>query len=449
MFSRYLPASTPVVSAKIQSPPPAALYLPIVLNNFSPITIFGVEMGEITKNGGLDPIRAANTTWVRRNAVLWSDVETSPGVRNWSALASMENEWLNAANASLTPIVIVRSTPVWARMYANSPCGPMAPGAIATFAIFMRDLVTRYSVPPYNVKYWEIWNEPDVPTVATDTPFGCWGNPVDPDYLGSYYAQMLQAVYPQIKAANPNAQVLMGGLLLECNPNLPALCSNNRPAKYLEGILLNNGGPYFDGVSYHAYDYYGLALGQYGNAAWNSYWNTTGPAIIAKANFVNSVLAKYGVTGKYLMSTESALLCDSCSGDSTFETTKAYYVAQAYSSAIALGLRAEIWFSVFGWRNSGLLNYDLSPLPAYTAYKFANSQLASATFAGDVTAYPGVKGYAFNNGGRLLWLLWSLDGSPHALALPSTPSMSWDVFGNPIVPSPSVTMGLMPTYFRW
>ena len=38
----------------------------------------------------------------------------------------------------------------------------------------------------------------------------------DPYYGGGYYAEMLKIVYPQIKAADPEAQILIGGLLLFC-----------------------------------------------------------------------------------------------------------------------------------------------------------------------------------------------------------------------------------------
>jgi hypothetical protein len=78
----------------------------------------------------------------------------------------------------------------------------------------MYDLVSRYSVAPYNVKYWEIWNEPDIDhTIFTsDSTFGCWGEQSDAlGFGGGYYAQALQAAYPQIKAADPEAQVCSAG----------------------------------------------------------------------------------------------------------------------------------------------------------------------------------------------------------------------------------------------
>ena len=48
-------------------------------------------------------------------------------------------------------------------------------------------------------------------------------------------------------------------------------------------------------MNFHSYDYYYQGLGKFGNTNWNSAWNTTGPALIAKTHYLNSILAKYGL----------------------------------------------------------------------------------------------------------------------------------------------------------
>jgi len=64
----------------------------------------------------------------------------------------------------------------------------------------MKALVVCYSVAPYNVKYWELWNEPDI--AASSFPgnniFGCWGDPGDAYFGGGYYTVMLKVIYPKI-----------------------------------------------------------------------------------------------------------------------------------------------------------------------------------------------------------------------------------------------------------
>lgn len=437
---------------------PSTIYLPLMLRNYPPQTVFGAEMYTLNSSGGLDQMVAADSSWTRRNAVTWSSVETTEGARNWGALSDLETELKNASSKGLKVILIVRSTPEWARKTAGSGsyCGPIRSDKMAAFGNFMRDLVTRYSAPPYNVKYWELWNEPDIDPslVLPDSIYGCWGNQADAYYGGGYYAEMLKAAYPQIKAANSQAQVLVGGLLMDCDPRPGAGCattgSNALPGKFLEGILLNNGAPYFDGVSFHAYDYYLGQLGQYYNPNWQSAWNTTGPVLIAKAQFIKSLLSQYSVSGKFLMNTESAILCDTCSSDTTFETTKAYYVTQAYTTAIVQGLQANIWYNVPGWRNSGLLYPDLSPRPAYTAFQVARGKLQDFTYIGEVTAaelggVSGVRGYKLKG----VWVLWSLDGADHLVTLSSVPVAAWDAAGNPVTPASLMNISLNPLYLEF
>lgn len=451
---------------------PATVYLPVIGRNFPLQTVFGVEMSSITTSGGLTPVVNAQTQWVRRAAVEWSLVqplENQPP--DWSVLASLEQELLTAAQNKLSVILVVRGVPGWAQLSPNSgqTCGPIAPTKYGAFASFMHQLVSRYGPAPYAVKLWDIWNEPDVApsAVPPDSLIGCWGNDADPYYGGGTYANMLQAVYPQIKSADSQAQVLVGGLLLDCDPRPAGACANPKPPLFLEGILRAGGGNYFDGISFHAYDYYlhvPGSPGHYSNSNWQSTWNTTGPVAIAKAGFIRQVLTRYSVTNKFLMNTETALICggqtdppglgDCASSD--FEITKAYYVVQSYASAMALGLRANVWYSVLGWRNSGLLDANLNPRPGYGAYQFARSELAGAAYSGalgnaDVSNLAGLMGYKFDRGDRRIWVLWSLDGATHLVTLlPGTPLAVWDASGSPVtVTTNSLTITVQPLYVDW
>jgi hypothetical protein len=225
----------------------------------------------------------------------------------------------------------------------------------------------------------------------------------------------------QIKAADPQAR-LMGRLLLDCDPLDPPLDDNRQkrdchPSLYLEGVLKAGGGEYFDGVSFHAYDFYWIKP-LYWNPGWHSDSETTGPALINKARYLRSLLDQYGYSDKYLVNSEVALLCgrdgkeEVCQSDD-FQHAKANYVAQANASALAKGLRANIWFSVSGWRASALISADLEPNLAYDAFKIQR-RTSGSKFSRDVTQYPGVKGYEFvRSDGSRIWMLWALDGQEH------------------------------------
>lgn len=437
------------------------IFLPIIMKNFPVLeTVFGVQMSTITVGGGLDKVTEANNYWVGGAVVEWSAVEPNQGDRNWGALASVEQQYKNAASRGMTVIANVRSTPEWAQEYDGYFCGPMKREHFDEFASFMVDLVKRYSQSPYNIKYWEIWNEPDIDpydnkNIKFRSNLGCWGDISKSHYNGGYYADMLKVVYPEIKKADPNAQVLIGGLLLDCDPNNPPGGKNCDPATFFEGILINGGGPYFDSVSFHAYEWYFGALGKYGSANWDSSWNTTGPVVKEKVEFLKLLLDQYDVNDKYLINTETGLICDSCENNNEFETTKANYVAQVYAMAIDLDLRGNLWYSLLGWRNTSLLGENLEALPAFNAFKFARLELRDAERLGrlsgtDISNATNLIGYKFTRGDRQIWVLWSLDGNNHTVNLvPGTPLAIYDSLGNPQALSSSLEVGLTPLYIEW
>jgi hypothetical protein len=408
----------------------------------------------------------AGATWVRRDGVNWAEIEPNKGDRNWTVLSDLETELVNADQNGLEVILVVSGTPGWAQAYLGFACGAIKPEEYEAFAQFMKDLVARYSLPPYNVKYWEIWNEPDISyqlielaNLPKDSRFGCWGDGDDPYFGGGSYGQMLAKVSPQIKLADPYAKVLVGGLLLDCDPVTNPICTSSL---FFEGSLKAGTGPYFDGVSFHAFDYYTGPLGEFYNPSWNSSWDTTGPVVIAKANYIKSLLdmPEYGAQGKFLMNTESAIICGGfqdppgtgdCDAEpnSEFERTKAYYVTKLYAVSQSLGLRASVWYDVFGWRNSGLLYEDRSPKPAYTAYSIAAAALDRATYQQKISQYANIEGFEFSQASTIRWVLWSGDGNTYTVNLSKLPNSVYNALGQPITPAISLDVGLIPIYLEW
>jgi hypothetical protein len=410
---------------------------------------------EITSFNDIELAAEAGAYWIRRNALIWSVVEPAEGAREWGSAASLEKELISISAHNMHTILIIRGTPSWAQKNLGVHCGAMSEDKISAFAAFVHDTVLRYSQPPYNVKYWEIWNEPDVDPnlVSADSPFGCWGDPADAYYGGGYYAQMLKAVYPAVKLADPDAQVLVGGLLLICDPDNPPDidCS---PAKFFEGVLISGGGDYLDGVSFHAYDYYYNALGKYGNGGWRSSWKTTGPVLIAKATYLQKLLGRYGYTDKYLMNTELAVLCGTSGNEPScqqmsWDNTKAYHLVEASVAAATVGLRANVWYCLVGWRGSGLIDIYGQPISAYHALEFIDNMLKGAIPWGEVTLYQGVMGFAFQRDGKLLWVLWSQDGQDHTVPLGTLPNAIYNVFGESLTPDMNITISLSPIYVEW
>lgn len=429
--------------------------LPILFLPGQP-TLFGVEMQVISNKAGLGQMVQAGVYWMRFNSVWWPDVEPEKGQRNWQALAGVEQDLVNAVPTGGEVILIVRGTPAWAQKVEGSSCGPIKEEELQSFASFMYDLVKRYSSYPYYVKYWELLNEPDASINYSDEPYGCWGDSSDAYYGGGAYAEMLKAVYPQMKAANPNIQVLFGGLLLDCDPNNPpedppgsGQYKNCDSAKYLEGALINGGGDYFDILSFHAYDYYQGEWGLYSNQNWHSSWDTTGPSMAAKKDFIVSVLDQYGYADKPLMNTEVALLCYSDCNDA-FEATKAYYLAEAFAMAKSLGLQANVWYDLHGsWRHTGLIDWNGTPKPAYYAFQAGRRLFGSAQYNRTFKELLGITGYEFLREDSRLWIVWSKDGNIRTLTLPGIPAAMWDTLGNKLTPSSQLILDINPIYIEW
>lgn len=438
------PTRTPTPQNTATTPPQNT---PTATSPAASSSIFGVELATLNTAGGLPQAKTLGAKWLRRNGLVWSDIEPSEDARNWGAASALEQELRDASAQGFEVILIVRSAPAWAQL-AGKKCGPIRPDKNAAFAAFLHDAVARYSVAPYNVKYWEIWNEPDADPAGFggNEEFGCMGDPTDEFYGGGAYGNLLKAAYPQIKSASPAAQVLFGGLLLDCDPITPPTGKNCQPAKFLEGALRAGAGPYFDGVSFHAYDYYSYADGKFGNSNWGANWNTTGPVTLVKARFIREALNRYAAGDKFLINTEGSLILFNGKNTSdSLEYTKADYAIKMYTVCMAEKLRACVWYSMKGWNFSGLVNASLEPGYPFRAIQFLIPRLQNATFVTERTGTAGVKAYEFlNTQGKRILIAWSADGATRSLTLEAVPAVIYDLFGTTQIRSQTVNLTEAP-----
>jgi hypothetical protein len=410
-------------------------------------SLFGVSIGpsQVAATAG----RAADlrATWVRYNGLRWSDVETSPGARDWARIAAQESEIQALSARGLTPVLVVRGTPDWAQLVPGHSCGPIKPEALDAFAGFMRDAVARYSAPPYNVRYWELWNEPDVDPalIGGDAEFGCWGDRTDPYYGGGRYAEMLKRVYPAIKGANPNAQVLLGGLLLDCDAEHPLPGRDCAESHFFEGVLRDGGGAVFDIMSYHGYAYWIPQLVDWDVSTPN--WQARGGVMLGKLQFVRATLAAYGID-KPILLTEAGLLCyhDSPRCGDDFRIAQADYVVRLYARSLANGLLGAVWYMLPGpgWQGGGLLDANGQPRPSYQAMHFMAGLLAGASYAGSRAA-DAVEGYAFQRGAVRYEIYWTNDDRVVGLPMPAGARALYAASGQPMpIDGPTLQVGPHP-----
>lgn len=433
----------------------------IIEENLPP-SVGGIHLHYPVQPQWLDAVIQSGARWTRLDVFFWDKIEPvklNPPEYDWSQVD--EKSLIRLADSGIQLIAGILYTPDWAQKYPGIACGPIAQPELDRFADFMAALVSRYSQPPFSIRYWEIGNEPDIDRtlVSPRSGFGCWGEAEDPYYGGSYYAQVLQQTYPRVKKADPQAQLLPGGLLLNCDPTHPPLDATGQPGncttgRFLEGILQAGGGAYMDGINFHAYDYYNNQLGQYGNPNWYSDWQTTGPVWISKLSYLRNLLKETGLQELPLYLTELAIICGRDGSEEYCQTqdmeqTKAIYAVQSLAIGKAENLETVIWFGIEGWRASGMLQRG-APLPIYHAFSFFESKISDAEVVQSVQEFPGVSGYSFNNEGQEIWVLWSSDGKIHQIDSSRIPNTIYNVEGKEILPvSSRIDVSISPIYIFW
>lgn len=439
------------------------IYLPIVVHTFP--RQFGVATDQLNPSDGIDLAMAAGSGWARLN-LPWDAIQPDNSSQfNWNAVAYTESQLKIAAANQLETILVVGTTPRWAAdpTEPNISCdilGKVDKNQYQKLAEFLRQVVWRYSQPPFNVRYFELWNEPDV-----STWLGCWGSHQLEYFGGRDYGEMLAAAYPAMKSANPAAQVLIGGLLMDQDPEKhPFRQGDDKIAShtiFFEGIMQSAGRDAFDGVSFHAYDYY-KGPNLYYNEKWLDIPAETALTTVqlAKAAYLRQRMAAAGVTGKYLINTEVSLLgeTESTAPNSSFEVTKAYYVPQALSAALFDGYRMAMWYTLVErggkiYRNSGLVTPSLTPQPAYYAFQYTTRELYGAVprhKLRDEFGRADIDGYAFSlPDGRTLRVVWAT-GANSTLDLRHTPANLVRIAYNgqpfPIPPSREVQVNAAPLF---
>lgn len=399
---------------------------------------FGVEMhnGRIQNATLQQRAEEMGTAWIRFNSLSWRDVQPEPDTPidqwNWESMQRFEADLEQAAAMGLTPLVIVDDFPDWATIpyvnpYTNqetiAPCAALKEEYFDDYATFLREAVARYTEPPYNVRYWEMGNEVDVDPrlLSSDLQelFGCWGNIEDPYYGGEHYGEMLKVVVPHMKSVDPDAQIVIGGFLLDrANTQI---VGRGKPEKFFEGVIKAGAADMIDVVSFHSYPWYEMEKGREGDSDLSDYrWSMWGGMTIGKARFLRDVMQQYDVD-KPLMLTEAALLFWGSTPTEDFLQAQADHVVRVVTRAMSQGIQAHFWYTLHysGWNSSGLLYSNHQTKPAYTAYQQLAQQVGGGNFVPEIiTTYAsGLEAYRFDVGTHVVDVVWSKNATNSSISL--------------------------------
>jgi hypothetical protein len=324
------------------------------------------------------------------------------------------------------PIVGIHTTPAWARVsqLPNDACMP--PTDNDTIKDFTKRLVTDFksssiggfSVP---VTYWQIWNEPDS-TNHAGGGIGCFGDPSKLSFGGQDYGKMLIVAAQGIKEADPNAKVVMGGLVLDC-----MTCAS---ASFLDGILQVGAGAWFDFVDYHAYAWWSGTANDWDVTNSASPWYSSGGDLIGKAKFIRTKLSNYGLSKPVFLG-ETGLICAKpdpqhpgaflpCDGPPTqFLQDQANHVIRVYTRALVNGLSAANWYTLGkgDFLNTDLLNADLTNRLGYTAIQNLTGKLTGAVYANNFSSSP-YESYRFCLGSSEYQITWTNNSATARLPIP-------------------------------
>jgi len=335
----------------------------------------------------------------------WNFIQpTEGGAYSWTWYDSRLSQ-LNAAGLGL--IATVTNAPTWA-VDTLDPCAYIITEVDAYYQ-FLEALVDHY---PY-IKTWEILNEPDaVPG------YRCGSGVMNYGYAGAQYASLLQGAYTRIKAMDPSATVIMGGMAYDHFVDEDPV--NNKFNRYfLDAVLDAGGAPYMDGVNYHYFHDFvdswegwitaiddptcegAIKVDEGGDTLYYSW----GFDITAKASHVAERLRVCHNVTKPQWLTEighhgiNPASIDPSRTDDTLEN-QARYVFTVHARGFATGAENITWYALkivptlTGYDHQGLL-YDErdgllenEPKPAYFAYQTMTRELGNYRYEQWVTFDP-------------------------------------------------------------
>jgi hypothetical protein len=249
-------------------------------------------------NRELDAVAQTTANWMRI-FVDWSNIEKQRGEFNWGWLDNVVN---GARARGLNVLGVITYTPAWARVQGPGALLWTAPPANpADYANFSTTVVQRYGD---RIQNWELWNEPNLPFF-----FGFADRPVQ------RYTDLIKAAYPAIKAAQPGATVVAGGLSRNSGAG--------SPPRFLDAMYGAGAGPFFDAANAHPYVFPG-GLAANSRNGWSD--------VLA----MRDVMVANGDGGKKIWMTEiGAPTCD-C-GDGVSQEEQAKQITDVLAAAAGLG----------------------------------------------------------------------------------------------------------------
>jgi hypothetical protein len=382
---------------------------------------------------------------VMRAHLSWSAVEPSNTDPSRYVWGYYDRAFTSIAANGLQPIVVIDKCPAWACPFFR---GPINPGNMGDFTEFVNAVVQRYRQPPYNARFWELFDEPD----GVVGPNGEWnyGN------RGAEYVQALRVLHDAAKSVDAEAVVMNGGLAYD----YPTVF---RP-QFVSDTLAAGIAQYTDALNFHYFKVNGPG------------WTTVGD----KAAELRQIMRNHGV--------DLPLVCTS-TGESSAniapwysnEAQQARYIVKVNAQSAAAGIKSTTLYlnqdfyctpsagcgsGWEAWASHGLIRRDATEKPSHSALRVFAQEVGSGVFLGRLGPEhglaAGMEGYHFGGsaeGRPQVSVVWNNSGGSANMQVPSAqvPALirALGMSGQPLatIPGPNgtvlVSVGPDPVYIEW
>lgn len=315
---------------------------------------WGIPSGQVAQEVSLTA--GAGIKWIRASVDLSQVEPQAAGQLDAGYLAQLDSEISAARSAGLSVMLELDRAPYWASAdpakYTDA-AGPhwnkyWAYTDPRDYANIVAAVVTHFKA--LGVGAYELWNEPNNPSFWPSGP------------SAAAYTTLLKAGYPAVKAADPAATVVMGGL------------SNKGSYAFLQGMYAAGARGSYDVANFHIYP-----EGDPANCLTVAGRPYEGSFCLLQG--LHSVMQANGDASPVWV---SELGWSTCTQDPYCysQTDQANWITSAYQmlagsayafvkAAFVYQMRDLYWdTSNAAWDSSlGLLNRDFSPKPAYAALK--------------------------------------------------------------------------------
>lgn len=338
----------------------------------------------------LDALAEAGLGWLRCDFA-WSDLEPSPGEWNFAGADRVVEE---AGRRGIRVLGILGTSPPWANGGHEWNWPPTDAAAWRNYA---RTVASRYAG---RVSAWEIWNEQNIDAFWQPAP--------DP----AAYVALLAEASPEIRAADPAAVIVMGGVA--------GLGSAD-----LDAYLSAGAAEYIDALAYHPY---AETIGREGQPE--------GDALRPKESlcreivaFVRLLISRHTARDLGIWITEVGWTTSPESPAGVDEATQADYLLRTMVNYAATDVDRVIWFNLRDthlnpWDRYGLLLFGFSPKPSYRYYSTFQEVFGpctgpapgAASFSCSAPASLEAHAFRLPSGGLVL-SAWKSDDAPDVLTV--------------------------------